>query len=137
MVNISGLMKESLCANSTPAKPVTAADGNDFALGARCDSVDTRRGLAVADRDKGAACRRAQQVERADNRQDQHGETGEIERRAVARHGNAEQGHGLDPHAFYGRFLQRQNLLELLQRRPLDDERMRPQRCSAGKLIEA
>ena len=32
-VNISGLMKDSLCANSTPAKPVMAAlIANDFTL---------------------------------------------------------------------------------------------------------
>ena len=85
-VNISGEMKESLCANSTPAKPVIAAEiANDLDLVER--DVDTHaacRGLAVADRDEGAPCRRAQQVERADNGQHQHRKAEEIEGRAVA-----------------------------------------------------
>src|ERR1700710_3326292 len=63
-----------------------STDGEGFYLIERdVDAHAARRGFAVADRDKSAAGRRAQQVERAYNGQDQHAEAEEVERRAVAR----------------------------------------------------
>ena len=63
------------------------------------DAHAARRRFAVADRDEGAPGRRAQQIERADDGEDQDAETEEIEGRPVLRHRLPEQAQRLDPHA--------------------------------------
>ena len=77
------------------------ADGKRLHLVERdVDAHAARCRLAVADRDEGATGRRAQQVERADDGQDQDGKAEEIKRRTVALQLHAEPLNGLDPHAF-------------------------------------
>src|SRR6185369_8124123 len=63
------------------------------------DAHAARRRFAVADRDKGAPRRRAQEIERADDGEDQYAEAEEVEGRSVLRHRLPEQAQGLDPHA--------------------------------------